>query len=90
MPAIGFAASANGADAKFAADKSDRALTAFDGVGHLAAGPVEAGAERPQAGSGSNESRIGLLKWIAAGTLVAVPLAAIFDGMRRRLWRRRS
>ena len=81
MPAVGSAASANGMGAK---------LTVFDGVGHLAAGPVEIGVERPQVGSGPKEDRSSLLKWIAAGTLVVVPLAALFDGARRRLRRRRS
>ena len=90
MAAVGTAAFANAAGAKFAVDKIDPAFTAFDGVGHLAAGTIEAGAERPRAGTGPKEERISLLKWIAAGTLVAVPLAVLLDSARRRVRRPRS
>ena len=90
LPAVGSAASANGAGAKFVADRSGRAFAAFDGVGYLAARPLEVDAERPRAGPNSKEDRISLLKWIAAGTLVAVPLAVLLDSARRRVRRPRS
>lgn len=90
MPANVSAASVYVSDAKFTTDGDDPPSTVLDGVGHLVASPVGGDAERPQAGPVSKEDRVGLLKWIAAATLVAVPLAALFDGVRRRGWRRRS
>lgn len=85
MPAVGSQASATGAGARLAADNGDRAFPALDGVGHLAAGQAEVATERPRADPGSKEDRIDLLKWIAAGTLVVAPLAALLDGARRRV-----
>ncbi len=90
MPAVTYAASSKGADAMPAADGNQRPSPALDGLAHLVAAPLEGDTERPQAGTVSNSDRISLLKWIAAGTLVAVPLVVLLDGARRRFWHRRS
>ena len=73
-----------------AADGDHRPSTALDGVVHAVVAPLEGGTEWSQTGSVSKADRIGLLKWIAAGTLVAVPLVVLLDGARRRFWHRRS
>ena len=44
-------------------------------------------AELPRTGTGTDVDRASTLKWIAAGTLIAVPMVAAMDVLRRR-WRR--